>query len=143
MPWNSSRGRGRSRRWSSPLRRRGRPWRRGRPLPLLAPSLLAVPGGWRLSRAVVAEWLGRARAREAGFYSHHHPWRRGGRQGRDRDTCRVLVLSRLGLGVAGWLRTRWRLPIALVRSKRGAGGVTMAGGVGGRKQGRQGEKGGR
>nr|AAD22171.1 unknown [Sorghum bicolor] len=34
----------------------------------------------------------------------------------------------LGFGVAGWLRTRWRLPIALVRSKRGAGGVTMAGG---------------
>ena len=29
---------------------------------------------------------------------------------------------------------RWRLPIALVRSKRGAGGVTMAGRVGGKAE---------
>ena len=32
------------------------------------------------------------------------------------------------------MRVRWRLPIALVRSKRGAGGVTMAGRVGGKAE---------
>jgi len=93
-------------------------------LPCCARRVAAEP------RGVVAEWLGRARAREIGLYSPSRPWCRGGRRGRDQATCRAPGSPRLGFGVAGWLRVRRSLPIALVRSKRGAGGVTMAGRVG-------------
>ena len=81
-----------------------------------------------------------ARPRGISLYSHSRSWRRGGRRGRNRDTCRAPGSPRLGLGVAGWLRARWRLPIALVRSKRGAGGVTMVGACRGKAEERGGER---
>ena len=83
-----SRGRGRSRRGDF-LCSGGLGSSMARSPPSSSRSFLAEPGGWRLSRGVVAEWLGRGRAREAGFYSQTRPWRRGGRWEGNQDTRRA------------------------------------------------------